>query len=88
MKRTSLLDKSFETINVLRWSHLAGHIPVDDDLYDDFGAIDWVIKADEPSALNDLAVLLSILKSLEEQKHDQFCQLILVTKPVLLILVL
>lgn len=70
------LDNYFETINVLAWSHIASHSPVDDSLDDDCYAEIWTIKANEPHVLDYLTVVLSTLEVVEEQKYEQFCQLI------------
>lgn len=40
-----------------------------------FDVIDWIVKTDEPQKLDDVAVLLSILKLSEKQNHNQLCQL-------------
>lgn len=53
--------------------------PVDDNLDDAFNANYRITGSNEPRALDDLAVLLSTSKVLEEKMYDQFCQLILVT---------
>lgn len=72
---------SFETIVVLIRSHTAIYTPESLYLQDDLNANDCKIKANEPQALNDLAILLLKLESLEEQKNYKPCQHILPTKP-------
>lgn len=64
---------------MLTQSHTAIRTPVDDNLDDNFNESNWIIRFKEPQALNDLAISLSILELLEEQKCDQFRRLILAT---------
>lgn len=78
---TSFSDNSINTANVLTNSHTTSHIPVYDKLNDDFNSNDWIIEANELQALNNLVLLLSTLKLLEEQKYDECSLLMLVTKP-------
>lgn len=78
--RTLYLDNSFESVNLLIRSHTASRTPIDDNLGDDYNTNDSTIKLNEPQTLDDLAVPLSKLELLEEQKYNQFRQVILATK--------
>lgn len=76
---TFALDSFFKTINFLTLSHIVNRILVDEKLVDDCNANVWVIAANEPQTLDDMAVLLCILEFLKGQKYDHFYQLILAT---------
>lgn len=80
MLGTSSLNRFFKSISVLIRSHTTSQTPVDDNLDHDFDTNDWIIEADEPQALEALVFLLSTPDLLNERKHDQFCEPILVTK--------
>lgn len=70
----------FETINVLTRFSTGRNTPVGDTVDDAFKVIDCNIKANEPQALDALAVPLSTLELLQKQKYYQFCQFILAIK--------
>lgn len=70
----------FEIIYALLKSQTASHTPVADNQEDAFNATNWIIEANKPHAIVNLAVSLSSLELLEEKRYDQFYQLILATK--------
>lgn len=55
---TSLLDNSFETMNVLSRSQTASQTTVDDNLESSFDINDWITEANKPYALYVLAIPL------------------------------
>lgn len=60
--RYLFLDSSFKNINILTWSHTASHTSADDSLDTDFEVNNWIIEANQPPVLDDLAASLSTLE--------------------------
>lgn len=81
--RYPFLDNVFKTINVLTRSLYASHSSADDSLDNDFEANDWIIKVNQPQALDDLAVLFSTLDLLEEKNFITSANSSWALKPVI-----
>lgn len=64
---------------MLTLSYAASRTLADDIEDNDFDANKWIFKCDEHHMLDDFAVPGATLEILEEQKHDQSCQLILIS---------
>lgn len=77
---TSFWNNYFETISALKHSHTARYTPVENNFDDDFNVNDWTTKTNKLQTLGFLAVLLSPMKLLNEQKCGQFFHLVLGTK--------
>lgn len=53
---------------------------MDDNLDNDFNAKNWILKANKPPELENLAVMISTSELLVMHKYDPFCQLVPATK--------
>lgn len=85
MLGTIFSDNSLEIIKVHTRSHTASPTPFDENLHDDFNTNDWIIKAKERQALDELAVSQPRLKLLEEQKNGQVFNSSWALKPAILL---
>lgn len=70
----------FEINKILKRSYTASKTPADDNLNNNFNSSDYISKATEPQAFDDIAVPLPTLELSEEQKYIKFYQLILATE--------
>lgn len=77
---TYSFNSSFVTIKDLTRSCTGYKIAPDDNQNNLFDAKGWLVEARKPRDLNDLASLLSTSNLLEEHKHDQLHQFILVAE--------
>lgn len=64
LPETSFLNSSFKTIDVLTRSHKVRQTPAENNLRAEFDAIDWIVEANEPQTLDDVAIPLSELELL------------------------
>lgn len=67
---TSFLGSAFETMNVTTRFYTASNTLFDDNMDDDSNVHNWKIEVNKLQALDNLAVLLPTLESMEERKYD------------------